>query len=352
MKNSNNHLLFALLLTPFLNSFAHGQIQPDPARYEASIERFENADFISPPSKNAILLVGSSSIGFWNDDAPADLAPLNIIPRGFGGSVMNDLLHYYERVILKYAPRAIVLYEGDNDLAWGLSPATILNQLVSLIANLDRDLPETRLYLLDIKPSIARSHLWVLAEEVNNGFAEIAKTDSNIFHINMSKFLLDENGDIRKDIYLPDDLHLNDAGYDIWAEVIKAALTLHEADFSSELIGTRFYNQTKQLVSDCVELINDPENRKYTLGFLLTSSGLQLSDFDSRSRDSNCRDTLDVIFTKDGAVQQATFSSSTLYIHKGEGPYSLNAEHHSNRLPISQTGGSFVFDSIEAALIK
>jgi lysophospholipase L1-like esterase len=348
MKLSDYHLL----LTLFLTTFAHGQIQPDPARYEESIERFENADLISPPAKKAILLVGSSSIGFWNNDAPVDLAPLNVIPRGFGGSVMNDVLHYYERIILKYAPRAIVLYEGDNDIAWGLSPATVLNQLVSLIANLDRDLPDTRLYLLDIKPSIARSHLWVLAEEVNNGFAAIARTDPNIFHINVSKFLLDENGDIRKEIYLPDDLHLNDAGYDIWAEVIKAALTIHEAEFSSELIGTRFYNQTKELITDCVELINDPENRKYTLGFLLTSSGLQLSDFDLRSKDSNCSDTLEVIFNKDGAVQQATFASKVLYIHKGEGPYSLNAEYNSNRLPTSQTGGSFVFDSIEAVLIK
>ncbi len=348
MKLSDYHLL----LTLFLTTFAHGQIQPDPARYEESIERFENADLISPPAKKAILLVGSSSIGFWNNDAPVDLAPLNVIPRGFGGSVMNDVLHYYERIILKYAPRAIVLYEGDNDIAWGLSPATVLNQLVSLIANLDRDLPDTRLYLLDIKPSIARSHLWVLAEEVNNGFAAIARTDPNIFHINVSKFLLDENGDIRKEIYLPDDLHLNDAGYDIWAEFIKAELTFHEAEFSSELIGTRFYNQTKELITDCVELINDPENRKYTLGFLLTSSGLQLSDFDLRSKDSNCSDTLEVIFNKDGAVQQATFASKVLYIHKGEGPYSLNAEYNSNRLPTSQTGGSFVFDSIEAVLIK
>ena len=352
MKLSAYHVLFSLLLTPLLTAFAHGQIQPDPVRYEESIEKFENADLISPPTKKAILLVGSSSIGLWNNDAPADLAPLNVIPRGFGGSVMNDVLHYYERLILKYAPRAIVLYEGDNDLAWGLSPATILNQLVSLIANLDRDLPDTRLYLLDIKPSIARSHLWALAEEVNKGFAEIAKTDQNIFHINVSKFLLDANGDIREDIYLPDNLHLNDAGYDIWAEVIKATLTLHEAEFSSELIGTRFYNQTKELITDCVELKDDPENRKYTLGFLLTASGLQLSDFGSRSKDSNCRDTLEVIFNKDGAVQEATFASSNLYIHKGEGPYSLRAEHNSNRLPTSQTGGSFVFDFIEAVLIK
>ena len=352
MKPFNNRLLFTSVLTSLLTTFAHSQIQPDPTRYEASIERFENADLLSPYPNNAILLVGSSSIGFWNNDAPADLAPLNVISRGFGGSVMNDVLHYYERVVLKYAPRAIVLYEGDNDLAWGLSPATILNQLASLIANLDRDLPNTRLYLVDIKPSTSRSHLWILAQEVNNGFASIAKADPNVFHINVAAFLLDDNGNIRKDIYRSDDLHLNEAGYDIWAEVIRAALTLHEAEFSNASIGTNFYNQTNELITDCAELIDDSENRKYTLGFLLIPTGLQLTDFDSRSKDTNCNDTLEVLFNNDGTVQKATFTSNILYIHKGEGPFSLNAKHDGNRLPISQTGGSFVFDAIEAVLIK
>jgi lysophospholipase L1-like esterase len=352
VKPFNNRLLFASVLTSLFTTFAHGQIQPDPIRYEASIESFENADLLSPQPNNAILLVGSSSIGFWNNDAPADLAPLNVIPRGFGGSVMNDVLHYYERVVLKYAPRAIVLYEGDNDLAWGLSPTTILNQLANLIANLDRDLPDTRLYLLDIKPSISRAHLWTLAQEVNNGFASIAEADPNVFHINVAAFLLDDNGNIRKDIYRPDGLHLNTAGYDIWAEVIRAALTLREAEFSNDSIGTNFYNQTNELVTDCAKLINDSQNRKYTLGFLLTPTGLQLSNFDSRSKNSNCNDTLEVIFNNDGTVQKATFTSNILYVYKREGPYLLNAEHDRSRLPTSQTGGAFVFDAIEAILIK
>ena len=109
------------------------QTQPDPTRYESSILAFEDQDFLSPPPNNAVLLVGSSSFGLWNEQAPADLLPFTVVPRGFGGSVMNDVIYYFDRIVAKYNPRAIVLYEGDNDLAWGLSPKTILNQLDVLV---------------------------------------------------------------------------------------------------------------------------------------------------------------------------------------------------------------------------
>ena len=46
-----------------------------------------------------------------------DLAPLTVIPRGFGGSTMHDLLHYVNRIVVPYRPRAIVVYEGDNDMS-------------------------------------------------------------------------------------------------------------------------------------------------------------------------------------------------------------------------------------------
>ena len=92
------------------------QFQPDPLRYQSQIIAFEEQDFSEPPPDNAVLLVGSSSIRFWSN-AITELSPITAINRGFGGSVMNDVIYYFDRIIAKYNPRAIVLYEGDNDLA-------------------------------------------------------------------------------------------------------------------------------------------------------------------------------------------------------------------------------------------
>jgi hypothetical protein len=93
---------------------AHGQEYPDPKRFENEILRYEEQDRAQMPPTDAIVLTGSSSIARWGNQAPAALAPLTVIPRGFGGSTMRDLAHYLDRVAIAYQPRAILIYEGDR----------------------------------------------------------------------------------------------------------------------------------------------------------------------------------------------------------------------------------------------
>ena len=69
---------------------------------------------------------------------------------------MNDVLHYLDRVALAYEPRAILIYEGDNDTAAQLSTDLILGQLRQIIARIHEALPETRVYVLSVKPSVLR----------------------------------------------------------------------------------------------------------------------------------------------------------------------------------------------------
>ena len=93
----------------------------DPLRYTEAIEAFEEQDLVSPPPTGAIVITGSSSITRWNKAMQKDLAPLTVIPRGFGGSTMQDVLHFIDRLAIAYKPRAIVIYEGDNDTGLYLS---------------------------------------------------------------------------------------------------------------------------------------------------------------------------------------------------------------------------------------
>lgn len=222
---------FLVLLTGLAG--AQGAASPppaDPARFEPDIREFERQDALSPPPKGAIVLTGSSSIRLWRD-AEAALAPLTVIQRGFGGSTMQDLLHYLDRVALVHEPRAILIYEGDNDIA--IRPAipkeVILADLRQIIARIHDRLPQTRVYVLSVKPSVLRQSLWPLAQDLNAQFRAIAEADPLVHYVDVATPLLDKDGNIRTDIFVADNLHLNDTGYAFWGPAVRAALMPLEA---------------------------------------------------------------------------------------------------------------------------
>ena len=87
----------------------------DPSVWARTIGSFNLEDEIIGPRAGDIVATGSSSMLFWDHRIHADLAPLTIISRGFGGSNMNDVLNYLDQLVLKHKPRAVLIYEGDNE---------------------------------------------------------------------------------------------------------------------------------------------------------------------------------------------------------------------------------------------
>ncbi len=193
------------------------------------MQRFERQDRLDPQAEGAIVLTGSSSIARWNDQAVAALAPLTVIPRGFGGSVMGDVLYHLERVALRYKPRAILIYEGDNDTSYGIPENKILGQLKEIIAKIHDQLPAARIYVMSVKPSVLRQNVWSNAQKVNWGYEEIAKNDPLVYYIDAASPFLKANGSVMTDIFVDDNLHLNDMGNLIWSSTIRAALMPQEA---------------------------------------------------------------------------------------------------------------------------
>ncbi len=204
----------ALLLAAIWAVWAFKHRIPDPRRFEAEIAAFEQQDRLQRPPEGAIVLTGSSSIAHWNGEAEAALAPLTVIPRGFGGSLMHDLLHYLDRVALVYKPRAILIYEGDNDVGGSprIADESILADLRQIIARIHQQLPQARIYLLSIKPSVARRASWAAARKLSADYRSIAAADPLVHYVDVGTPLLGLDGKVMTDIFLADNLHLNAKG--------------------------------------------------------------------------------------------------------------------------------------------
>lgn len=204
---------------------------PNPTRFESSIRAFEKQDKVTTPPADAIVCTGSSSMRKWHGTIHEDLSPLTVIARGFGGSTMNDLLHYCDRVIIRYQPRAVVIYEGDNDTAAKVSPEKIRDTFIKLAKKIHHKLPKTRIYFLAIKPSVARKRLWPAAKRTNELIAAVCARDKRMTYVDVASPMFDNKGELRQDIFIKDMLHMNRQGYEIWRAVVRPILLERELQF-------------------------------------------------------------------------------------------------------------------------
>ncbi len=198
----------------------------DPERWAPEMAAFEQDDVASPPPKQGLLFVGSSSIRLW--DLKQSFPELPAINRGFGGSQMCDSVHYAELLVLKHEPAKIVVYAGDNDIAGGKTPAQVAGDFQAFVAKIRRTLPNTPIIYIAIKPSIAR---WKLAGKMQQANALIAAQcadDRQVHFLDVWPRMLGDDGQPRKELFRDDGLHLNDAGYQLWAELLSPLLSSSE----------------------------------------------------------------------------------------------------------------------------
>lgn len=216
---------YPLLTEPDLNRLSSSYAWAPPSRFDNDIAAFE-AEGEQP--KGAIVAIGSSSMRCWHDHIDQDLEPLTIIKRGFGGSEMNDVVTFADRIILPYEPRAVLLYEGDNDTAGGkIPPEGVLEAFRALQYKIHSVYPETRIYIIAIKPSVLRWETWAGTNKANQLLAAEAQTDPRITFIDVATPMLGEDGKPDPAMYV-DELHMNRKGYELWRDLIRPVLMENE----------------------------------------------------------------------------------------------------------------------------
>jgi len=191
--------------------------------FETEIQAFETQDRTTPPPRRAIVFTGSSSIRLWNN-LKETFPNKVILQRGFGGSQLSDVIHFADRVIVKYKPGQIILYAGENDIASGQSARQVYDRFVTLFAHVRKALPKTPFVFISIKPSPSRRQYQAAVVEANRLIkAYLAKKRRTVF-VDVYSPMLDARGNMLGELFKSDSLHMNGKGYDIWAQKLRPVL--------------------------------------------------------------------------------------------------------------------------------
>jgi|GEM_PF-785866 len=207
---------------------AESRLGADAAKWEALVQKKLSQP---PPQEGSVICVGSSHMAKWST-LEEDLAPLQTYNMGIGGSRMRHAAELFiPRLVIPFKPRAVLLYEGSNDLAAGIQPAEILKSFQSLHQQLHETLPQTRLYVLGVVPSPGkRFEKWDAIVELNHLLeAECAQNPWMRF-LDTTSALLDKEGKPRLECFIPNDVHMTSTGYEVWKSVIAPVLVPAESD--------------------------------------------------------------------------------------------------------------------------
>ncbi len=195
----------------------------DAKRLQHEIDEINTRYEAQVGQEDLIVIVGSSSVRMWHS-VDSEYPDVTILNTGFGGSHMSDLLVYYKDLIVKYNPKKVLIYEGDNDIIHNKSAKKVLRQAKRLTRKLRRKLPNAQLAFISAKPSITRWNKKDEYESYNQQLKVFALKKGYDFIDVWSAMLV--NDEPKKELFLEDGVHMNEEGYNVWRAVIGPSFKL------------------------------------------------------------------------------------------------------------------------------
>jgi lysophospholipase L1-like esterase len=181
--------------------------------------------------KNAqVVFIGDSITQGWEKEGfnvwNHNYAKYNAIALGFGGDRTENVLWRLQHgEVDGLNPKVAVLMFGTNNTGHRQEdPKTTAAGIKRNIDELQKRLPNTNILLLAIFPRDEKpdGKLRQINEKIN-AIIETYEDAKKVFFLNINKSFLDENGALPKTI-MPDLLHPNEKGYEIWAQAMEPSL--------------------------------------------------------------------------------------------------------------------------------
>ena len=193
-------------------------------RHEAKLRAVREARAAGQPID--LGLIGDSITHGWEDEGRAvwdeQLAPRKAFGLGFWGDRTEHVLWRLQQgEVDGLAPRLVVLMIGTNDTGDRQDPPELTAAgIARLVQELRRRLPGSRLLLLAIFPrdADAASPLRHLNERINALIAPLADGDA-VHFLDINAAFTQADGSLSPEV-LPDQLHLSELGYRLWAQAM------------------------------------------------------------------------------------------------------------------------------------
>lgn len=201
----------------FISVISNAQQNP----FTNEIIAFRKQDSINKPKDGMLLFIGSSSFRLWKN-VKEDFNNPNILNRAFGGATLSDVIYFQNDVALKYKPKKIFIYCGENDVANSdkATPKVVFKRFKTLYKSLRNHFPKTPIIFVSLKPAISRWSMKDRMFQTNRLISSYLYKKKNAVFVNIWDKML-ENGEPKKDIFKEDKLHMNEKGYAIWVEEMK-----------------------------------------------------------------------------------------------------------------------------------
>lgn len=166
---------------------------------------------------NPAVFYGSSTFRLWRN-IKRDLSNHEILNLGFGGARIDYCSYYFDRLIKPNSVKSFIFYAGDNDIGDGKLPEQLLKSFVIFYNKFKEYFPKVCFTFVSIKPSIERFAFLDRIVASNKLIRGFLYEEPNTFYLNIFDDMLDEKGEIKKELFTQDNLHMSREGYKLWRE--------------------------------------------------------------------------------------------------------------------------------------
>jgi len=217
--------LALLFISISVSSFSQSRSTDAILKWEDDIVHFDSLNLVEFSDAGTLLVTGSSSIRMW-DSIHKDLAPYQVMQRGYGGAKLTDFNYYADRIIKARKFKAIVVFIA-NDIS-GVEEDKTPRQVKQLFKELVKQVrarnPGTPLFWVEVTPTPKR---WKVSTEIQEASALIENycgKHEDLHFIGTFDHYITVQGLPDSTFFMHDMLHLNRSGYRLWSEIIKTSL--------------------------------------------------------------------------------------------------------------------------------